>query len=337
MSDKPTRVIDEDGSIYAAEIVPPEGDTYGAQYHVDLVRASVDEYGLGREQRLTVGQYSSWGEAEEHLHAVEDDLTEHGLAALGESAQQLREQPYGDDIFYLTAVYPPDGPADADHAAHLLAIGPDRLDSAPLTPPVDYAEAGLVRDRIDGAFAGEGLDAALIAAREEAERSGTRSLGTPLFDADDGAVRHIDGGVVRSDLRQGIGEAIGRSGGPDQFALGGFEQGRGGQDVQLGVPVALDDAVSQYLWSFAAVGHEHGVEAVVAAEVVVAGGDECGVALAVGVDEQDTAIAGFDMAQHVHQSQCDVGGRSGLADATLVVGENDGTGHDRGLLRKLIE
>ena len=237
----------------------------------------------------------------------------------------------------LVAVRHPGGLSVQMAEALNLPLDLARLDGAPLTPPVDYADAGLVRDRIDGAFAGEGLDAALIAAREEAERSGTRSLGTPLFDADDGAVRHIDGGVVRSDLRQGIGEAIGRSGGPDQFALGGFEQGRGGQDVQLGVPVALDDAVSQYLWSFAAVGHEHGVEAVVAAEVVVAGGDECGVALAVGVDEQDTAIAGFDMAQHVHQSQCDVGGRSGLADATLVVGENDGTGHDRGLLRKLIE
>ena len=54
MVDNPVRHIGEDGSIYAVEIVPPERDNYGAKYHVDLVRASVDDYGLGREQRLTV-------------------------------------------------------------------------------------------------------------------------------------------------------------------------------------------------------------------------------------------------------------------------------------------
>ena len=91
MVDNPIRHIGEDGSIYAAEIVPPEGDTYGAKYHVDLVRASVDDDGLGREQRLTVAAYSSWMEAEEHLHEVEDGLAETGLAALCEDAQRLRE------------------------------------------------------------------------------------------------------------------------------------------------------------------------------------------------------------------------------------------------------
>ena len=76
MSAEPVRYEDADGSVFAAEIVPP--DTAREPYHVDLLRASVDDYGLAREQRLTVGEYSSWGEAEEHLYEIEDGLAEDG-------------------------------------------------------------------------------------------------------------------------------------------------------------------------------------------------------------------------------------------------------------------
>ena len=74
--------------------------------------------GLGREQRLTVGQYGSWMEAEEHLHEVEDGLAENGLAALGEDAQRLREQPFEEEVFYMTAVYPPEAEGSDRAAAH---------------------------------------------------------------------------------------------------------------------------------------------------------------------------------------------------------------------------
>jgi len=41
MSDTDTvRHTAEDGSVYAVEVVPPERDDYGAQYGVELVRAS---------------------------------------------------------------------------------------------------------------------------------------------------------------------------------------------------------------------------------------------------------------------------------------------------------
>ncbi|MBZ0277943.1 MAG: hypothetical protein K8I60_17480, partial [Anaerolineae bacterium] len=73
-SENPTRYLDEDGSIYSAEIVPPGDDALGAQYHVDLVRSSTDAQGLDHEQRLTVGEYPSWMEAEEHLAQVETAL-----------------------------------------------------------------------------------------------------------------------------------------------------------------------------------------------------------------------------------------------------------------------
>ena len=188
MNDKPIQHIDEDGSIYAAEIVPPEGNEYGAKYHVDLVRTSVDDYGLGREQRLTVGQYASWMEAEEHMHEVEDGLSENGLTSLGEDVQCLREQPFSEDVFYLTAVYPPDAEGSHRTTAQLLAIGESGISTATLAIG-DHDSVERVVEGVDVAFAEAGTDAGLTLAQQEAELNGT-----PLFDPDDGAVRHVDGG-----------------------------------------------------------------------------------------------------------------------------------------------
>lgn len=193
MTDKPIQHIDEDGSIYAAEIVPPEGNEYGAKYHVDLVRTSVDAYGLGREQRLTVGQHNSWMEAEEQLYEIEDGLAENGLTAWGEDVHRLREQPFSEDVFYLTAVYPPDAEEGRDRAtAQLLAIGESGISTATLAVS-EHTSVDAVIDRVDVVFAEEGTDAGLALAQQEAELNGTPPT-TPLFDPDDGAVRHVDGG-----------------------------------------------------------------------------------------------------------------------------------------------
>ena len=186
MVDEPIRHIDDDASIYAAEIVPPEGDEYGAKYHVDLVRSSVDEYRLRHEQRLTIGQHSSWMEAEEHLHAVEDGLTENGLASLGENAQRLREQPFGEDMYYMTALYPPEA-GDGDRAAaQLLAVSEANISTATLATG-EWNDVEALADQVDAAFA-EGQDTGLALAQQQATSP------TPLFDPEDGAVHHIDGG-----------------------------------------------------------------------------------------------------------------------------------------------
>jgi hypothetical protein len=193
--DKPVRHIDEDGSTYATEIVLPGQN--GGKYHVDLVRSSVDDSGLEREQRLTIGQYGSWMEAEEHLHEVEDDLAENGLAALGEDAQRLREQPFEEDVFYLTAVYPPDAAEGSDRAtAQLLAVGETSISTAMLAVGERESVEAVV-ERVEAAFAENGRDGGLAAGRQEATLNGA-SPATPLFDPgsgrDDGAVRHVDGG-----------------------------------------------------------------------------------------------------------------------------------------------
>lgn len=193
MTDKPIQHIDDDGSIYAAEIVPPEVNEYGAKYHVDLVRASVDDYGLGHEQRLTVGQHKSWMEAEEQLHEIEDTLEKDGIVAWGEDVQHLREQPFDDDIFYMAVTYPPDARDGEPSAAHLLGVGENGIQSATLAvgerEPVEQ-----VVEHIDRVMAEEGMDTMLMAAQREAEQHSSNKLGTPLFDPDDGTVRHVDGG-----------------------------------------------------------------------------------------------------------------------------------------------
>lgn len=196
--DTPIRHIDEAGTIYAAEIVPPERATggsfeYGAKYHVDLVRTSVDDYGRGREQRLTVGQYNSWMEAAEQLNEVEDALEQDGVAGWGEDAERLSQQPFEEDMFYMTAVYPPDAPEDRDSAAQLLAVGESGIAGATLAVGERESVERAV-DLLDGLGAEEGTDRLLEAAQIEAELNGGKSPATPLFNHEASAVRHIDGG-----------------------------------------------------------------------------------------------------------------------------------------------
>src|SRR5690606_7479063 len=100
----------EDGSVYAVEVVPPEPDKYGARYGVDLVRASTDRYGLEHEQRLRLGEYRSWSEAEEHQREVERSLDENGLDGLDGDVRRVAEMPYVDGQ-YLAVVFPTDGSA----------------------------------------------------------------------------------------------------------------------------------------------------------------------------------------------------------------------------------
>lgn len=194
MADSPVRHVDADASIYAAEIVPPADNEYGAKYHVDLVRASVDEYGLGHEQRLTVGQHNSWMEAEEQLYELEDGLAENGLVAWGENAERLREQPFEEDVFYMAVTYPPDSrEVDEPAVAHLLAIGEHSVRSAELITG-DRESVERVVDQLDLLQAEAGIDPLLQGAQLESEIHAGGTPTTPLFDPDDGVVRHVDGG-----------------------------------------------------------------------------------------------------------------------------------------------
>ena len=80
------------------------------QYGVDLVRHAQDEHGLLREQRLTLAQYNSYGEAEEHFYEAEQQMQDTGLEDFDVDA--LATMPYSDTPTILTAHFPPDATGD---------------------------------------------------------------------------------------------------------------------------------------------------------------------------------------------------------------------------------
>jgi len=133
MTDKIEWHLVEDGSLYAVEITSPDVEVNGSSYKVDLVRATLDDSGLEREQRLVLGQYPSWSEAEEHQREVEKGLDEKGLAGLADAASLIAEQPYQDTISY---VYGLDAPP----------LNPDRYTFEPEVPIDDWMDAAMVED-----------------------------------------------------------------------------------------------------------------------------------------------------------------------------------------------
>ena len=181
MSDTDTvRHTAADGSIYAVEVVPPERDDYGAQYGVDLVRASTDRYGLEHEQRLRLAEYASSGSAEEHQRDVETTLEKDGLEGLGEDARQLAQMPYLDGQ-YLALVFPTDGSPGDSAKVHLLYLSGEQVTAALIADGRTEDMENLC-GQLDRAWVEGGNEHLLDTAQHEAEVQGQVAPGTPLFD-----------------------------------------------------------------------------------------------------------------------------------------------------------
>lgn len=71
---------------YLPEIVIP--DNPDDKYKVDLVHISDDE----QEQRLTLAQYTSWAEAEEHLSDLQTAIERDGVDAIADDIRRLKEK-----------------------------------------------------------------------------------------------------------------------------------------------------------------------------------------------------------------------------------------------------
>lgn len=71
---------------YLPEIVLPEN--HEDKYKVDLVHITDDD----QEHRLTLAQYTSWGEAEWHLNELETAIETEGLDAIANDIDRLQEQ-----------------------------------------------------------------------------------------------------------------------------------------------------------------------------------------------------------------------------------------------------
>lgn len=170
----------DDGSIYAVEVVAPEGEAYDARYRVELVRASTDRYGLEHEQRLRLGDYSSWGEAEEHQHKVEGVLEKDGLTGLGEAARRVAQMPYLDGQ-YLALVFPTDGSNGDSARVHLLYLNGEQVTDA-LVASGRTEDMENLCGQLDRAWVEGGNERLLDTAQHEAERHGQIAPDTPLFE-----------------------------------------------------------------------------------------------------------------------------------------------------------
>jgi hypothetical protein len=82
MTDNPNR----NAHPYTTEIVLP--DPSNNKYKLDLVHLTDDE----QEHRLTLAQYTSWSEAEEHLKEVNEAIESNGFDAIAEDIQRLQDQ-----------------------------------------------------------------------------------------------------------------------------------------------------------------------------------------------------------------------------------------------------
>lgn len=83
--------------------VRDQGESW--DYRVDLVRESLDDNGLKRQQRLNVATYPSQGEAEEHQAELDQILAQDGIEGLGKLPDKVRGQEY-EITHYCIAVQP---------------------------------------------------------------------------------------------------------------------------------------------------------------------------------------------------------------------------------------
>lgn len=175
MSDKDW-VLNDDGSRYAVFLQVP--DNPNEQYGIDLVRHAQDEHGLLREQRLTLAQYNSYGEAEEHFYEAEQQMQDTGLEDF--DVDTLATMPYIDTPTILPAQFPPDADGGELATTNILVIAEDGIQASKLAEGDIETQASLVA-QLDLVQIEEGDDRLLDEAMELAEVEGQHAPATPLF------------------------------------------------------------------------------------------------------------------------------------------------------------
>src|SRR5690606_8506509 len=93
-----------DSSVYGLQLGLPEGEEDG--YRVEAVRHSRGAYGIETQQRLSLADYRSQMEAEDHLNSLAEGLEKRSLEAL--PLDGIKEQPLDYSSGYLVAGFPPD-------------------------------------------------------------------------------------------------------------------------------------------------------------------------------------------------------------------------------------
>lgn len=152
-------------------------------YRVDVVRESLDEHGLKRQQRLNVATYPSQGEAEEHQVELDQTLAHVEIEGLGDLPDKLREQDY-ETTHYFIAVQPePETWLDlTDEPAHLalIAYSGDHVSTSTLASG-DRQTLDRYATSLEDTQALQGDDLLLEVAHNFAVQQGQLTPDAPLF------------------------------------------------------------------------------------------------------------------------------------------------------------
>ncbi len=87
--------------------------------------------------------------------------------------------------------------------------------------------------------------------------------------------------------------------------------------MQIHVPVTLDNGIGKNLWRILPIGYQYRVQAVVGSEVIPSSGDQSGMILVVGINQQDTIIWRSSATKQACHAESDVGGGCRFPDTPL--------------------
>ncbi|MBZ0310380.1 MAG: hypothetical protein K8I82_30240, partial [Anaerolineae bacterium] len=170
----------DENAVYGVELAFPESDD--DRYRVDALRLTRDAHGAELQQRLTLAEYPSHMEAEEHLAETSTALFEGGRDALPIAA--IREQPAEYVAGYMVASYPPDAVLTGESASvSVIAVSEHRVQDALVgwnLSPWEASHLAMVLEDAQ-ADANAGAAALLQTAAEEARTHGMIQEHQPLF------------------------------------------------------------------------------------------------------------------------------------------------------------
>ncbi len=169
-------------AVYGVELAFPESDD--DRYRVNLVRSTRQAHGVEVQQRLTLAEYVSDMEAEEHLKEVSAALYEQGREVIAEHLPHLQQQPLDYAAGYMVASYPPDSVFTGEPTSvSILALHEHGIADAMIGWNLSPHEASHLSMTLEDAQAEGGVPLLMATAAEEAYKHGQLEVGQSLFAA----------------------------------------------------------------------------------------------------------------------------------------------------------
>lgn len=178
-----THLVDyAESAVYNAELAFPESDD--DRYRVNLVRSTRQAHGVEVQQRLTLAEYVSDMQAEEHLKEVAAALYEQGREAIADHLPHIQQQMLDYAAGYMVASYPPDAVFTGESASvSIIALHERGIANAMIGWNLSPHEASHLSMTLEDAQAEGGVPLLMATAVEEAQKYGQLEVGQPLFAA----------------------------------------------------------------------------------------------------------------------------------------------------------